>query len=323
MDRAPRAARSGRGTLALVATLLAAGQGAALASEPARVLIIVSDKPVYREAADALVAAVRERGHVPELIALPESDAPAYASALQRCRDWKPTVIAAGGTALTSDVLRDVPDIPVAYFMVPNALDAPFCAEDSPHRKRVGGVPSDVAPAEQLAWISATAPDARRICVLHGERTRRTAEALAAAGRARGIEVALVAARGDAFTEATSKDSLGDAQGVVMIPDSQVYNGANIQHLLLWGIREKRAVWAFSDKAVKAGAFAGFYLEPADVGRECAAVIDDLIRGSAQAGPHYCPRAQRAINVHTASLIGLSLNDASRQRDVRVFGEQP
>ncbi|MCG3128441.1 MAG: hypothetical protein CHACPFDD_03329 [Phycisphaerae bacterium] len=294
-----------------------------MAGEPARVLIISPDKPIYRDAADALNAALRQRGHATELMALRESEAAAYGAALKRAREWKPAVIATGGAALTLDVLRDVPQTPVAFFMVPNVLDAPFLADGSPERKRVAGVPSDVSPADQIAWIAATAPDVKRVCVLHGERTRRTAESLASSGRERGIEVVLIAAREDAFMEAASKVSASEAQGVVMIPDSQVYNGANIQHLLLWGIREKRAVWAFSDKAVKAGAFAGFFVEPADVGRECAEAVEELLRGPVPDGPRYCARIQRAINVHTASLIALSPDQASRQGGVRVFGEQP
>lgn len=287
--------------------------------------ILFPEKDVYREVADELPRAMRQPGLRIEVIALRVGDSDAQRAALERCRSEKPALLITGGTALTADALRDVPDVPVLFFMVPNAADAPFCDSSSPLRSRVAGVSSDVAPGDQVDWILRSAPRARRVTVLYSDRTPRTAEALQSACRAAGLEGKLFPTSAERITAATDALARDATDGVLMIPDAQVYNAASIQHVLLWGVREKKPVWAFSDKAVKAGAFAGIYADPRSMGRRCAELAQQLLDGKAPAeiGVVNGPNPHRAINQHTAALIGVSPDDACRGGDVEVFGEKP
>ena len=110
-----------------------------------------------------------------------------------------------------------------------------------------------------------------------------------------------------------------------MIPDATIYNGASIQHLLVWGIREKRAVFAFSDKIVKAGALAGILTSPADVGRKTSEVVDQIIAGKSpdDIGIVYCEQVSRAINSHTARMISAPIDEARRDKDIQILGDTP
>ncbi|TWT41204.1 ABC transporter substrate binding protein [Phycisphaerae bacterium RAS1] len=315
-----------RAIIGIALLLLGAATGVFAGDADApRALVLFPEKDVYREAADEILRYLRQHGDRVESIPLPAGDGDAQQRALERCRAERPALIITGGTALTADALREIPDVNVLFFMVPNAADAPFLEASGPHRNRVAGVSSDVAPSEQIEWVRHSAPRTRRLTLFYSERTRRTAEALDAAVRAAGVESVLVAARVDRFAEATDAAVHNGSDGVIMIPDSQIYNAASIQHLLLWGVREKRPVWAFSDKAVKAGAFAGIYADAGGVGRRCGELAVQMLAGKppAEIGVVDCHTPQRAVNLHTAALIGISADDARRVPNVEVFGDKP
>jgi ABC-type uncharacterized transport system substrate-binding protein len=225
---------------------------------------------------------------------------------------------------VTADALETIPEAPVVFFMMPNALDANFLHDDSRHRARVAGVTSDVAPAQQVDWIRRTQPDRNRIAVLCSTRTERTAEALEIAGRARGIEISPVHARHDRFPAAIDALNEGGFDGVVMIPDSQVYNSPNVQRLLLWGLRQKRPVWAFSDKVVKAGALAGIYSDPARVGNQAAEIAGEILRGKnpKAIGLRHPRSPGRAVNLRTAEMIGAELASDVLASNVTKLGKR-
>src|SRR5204863_6083664 len=120
---------------------------------------------------------------------------------------------------------------------------------------------------------------ARRAALPPSHRTRLSAEALADAAKQRGLRVTSVSSQGDKFAETIDAIKRGKHDGVLMIPDSQIYNAASVQSVLLCGAREKLPVWGFSDKIVKAGALAGIYAAAADVGRDAATIVDEVLKG--------------------------------------------
>ena len=135
--------------------------------EEHRVVVLSTSKGLYRTAADALVAELRTHSVSCELLVVSLTDREARREAFQRLRELKPDVIAASGGSMTQGVLEAVPNVPVVFYMVPNALDAPFLRANTPHRDRLAGVTSDVAPTGQIAWIQRTHPSCMRVAVLH------------------------------------------------------------------------------------------------------------------------------------------------------------
>lgn len=126
------------------------------AADTARVGALYGAADRYRRVAESLAQRLRAAGHEYRLVELPPGDEVAEQGAVQQLADFRPTVIVAGGTTATVRALAAVPDVPVIFFMMPNAHDAPFLAEGSPHRRRVTGVSSDVDPAVQIRWITQT-----------------------------------------------------------------------------------------------------------------------------------------------------------------------
>ena len=115
-----------------------------------------------------------------------------------------------------------------------------------------------------------------------------------------------------------------ECNSVLMIPDAGVYNVPNVQRLLLWGIRQKKPVWAFSASIVKAGALGGQYADAETVGQQAAELVKK-VRSSTnptQIGFQYPRRVGRAVNERTAKLIGLRLSESLLNADIVRYGEE-
>lgn len=289
-----------------------------------RVAVLFGDRGPYRPAAEALAASLRAAGHDCELVKLATGDAAAQQQAVERLLKYKPTLVATGGAGATVRALEAVPEVPVVFFLVPNALDAPFMASGSATAKRLAGVTSDIDPNQQIDWILKTYPKARRVAVLCSERSQRTGASLQKAGRKRGLEITPIRATRDEFPRAIEALNGNGCDGVLMIPDAKVYSSPSVQRLLLWGIRNKKPVWAFSDKVVKAGAFAGLYCDSRAVGNQAAVLVREIIGGKQPAtiGLRYRNRFGRAVNVRTAEMIGASPGKNILDPGVVRFGER-
>lgn len=309
---------------ALLCALCALLPSSALATDDSeRIVVLTTSRGLYRVAAEATVARLQTAGANCELLVVSTQDAQARQETLERLRESASTLVVTGGATLTREALKTVPKAPVVFVMVPNALDASFLREGSPYVDRVAGVTSDVAPARQVDWIRRTHPKCQRVAVLCSARSVRTAAALEAAGRERGIEVTPLSAKRDEFPAAVDALNAGKFDGVVMIPDSQVYNSPNVQRLLLWGLRQKRPVWAFSDKVVKAGALAGVYSDPTEVGSQAAEIVQEILRGKdpQSIGLRYPHGLGHAVNLHTAGMISVRFGDDLFATTVKRFGE--
>jgi ABC-type uncharacterized transport system substrate-binding protein len=287
------------------------------------VAVLITSKESYHTAANAAVERLKQSGYACELTIVSDDDPAALHQALERLRNNPPRIILASGAGVTEEILARIPDIPVVFMMTPNALDCPFLDPSSPRLQRVAGASSDPSPETLLAWIRKTSPRSGKLALLSSDRSRRTAELLSAAAQTAGITLTPVSARRDQFPAAIDALNAGDYEGVLMIPDSQVYNAPNVERLLLWGLREKRPVWAFSDKVVKAGALAAASCDPAAVGRKSADVADRILKGAAprDIGVQYADKTEYAVNVRTAEMIGVTLGKDVPTPPVARYGE--
>ena len=287
------------------------------------VAVVYTSKKSYRLAAQSVAKSISASGHAVSLIELPgSSEAPEWGAALRKLEKLGPAVVVTGGRVATEWALNSLPDALVVYFMVPNIRDALFLKKAARQERFITGVSVDVSPESQIAWVSRVAPSARKIAILHSVRTRRTAEALEAAATAQGLTFDPIIAHRSSFPDAIRQLNARQVDGVVMIPDAQVYNSATVQRLLIWGVRHRQTIWAFSSNVVRAGAAAGQYADPQAVGHQTSQlVLEMLATGRAsEATWHYAATVKYAVNIRTTALIGLDL-DLDRIGVVQEFGE--
>lgn len=253
--------------------------------------------------------------------ALPNEKSEAELAAA-KLTELKPKVVVAVGTAATSLALRVLPETPIVFCMVPNFSDRQFADEDS-DLDRLAGVTTDIAPADQLRWIKRLCPSVKTLGILHGERTRRTVEAIAKAAQTQDVAVLRIPTKLDQFPAAVAELDAKNCDAVLMVADSEVYNVASVQRLLLWGVRNRKPIWTFSPNLVKAGAFAAVYSEPEPMARQVFQMAKKLLEGkkAKELGMQYPDRALKAANERTAELIGLPLaTDVLDALDAR-FGQ--
>ena len=297
----------------------------AVAAQPARVAVFYSPQKSYEQAVATIVARVKQAGHVCVLVQLPKNADPAARSrALEQLADAKPSVVAASGATATVLALKAIPDKPVIFFMLPNALDAPFMAEGAGSRPRVAGVATDPSPKDHVDWITRLHPASRRIAVFHSAGSKQTVQAIKTIAHRRGVEILPIDSKKNEFPKAIEALNKKACDGVLMVPDAQVYNSPNVRRLLLWSLRHKKPVWAFSANIVKAGALAGLYAEGKVVGGQTARLIDKVIAGAdvKAIGAQYPNRTGKAVNVRTAERIGVPLDGRIPKTGVVRYGEE-
>ena len=307
----------------LLAVAVALAPSSAEAQSKSRVAILYGAASTYREAANALQTQLRNEDCECLALEYPASDSAAQDEVFKRVKMFEPQLIAASGTSATSRAITAIPDVPIIFFMVPNALDAPFLSDDAKQRERLAGVTADIDPRVQIDWIRKTLPDAKQVAVLRSDRSDKTVDALQIAAEEQGISIVEVGADRDSFPDAIAAITERDIAGVLMIADARVYNSPTVQRLLLWGVRRKKAIWAFSANVVKAGAFSGLQCEPASVGRQTAQIVMDVLRGKApqEIGLVYPDVVDRSINVHTAKMIEVPLPRKLKEAGVQLVGE--
>ncbi len=307
----------------LLIGLLGVGPGEPAATDE-RVAILVGRAGPHQAAAESLQRHLKKAGIAVQTFVLPEDGRAESDKFEDQVRTFRPSVIAAGGGAATLRALDAVPKVPVVFFMVPNVHDAPFVAKDYRERDRIAGVTSDIDPAALIAWALRTCPGLGRLAVPCSEHTDKTVTTLVAAGKRKEVRVMPVRARQDEFPKLIDKLNESEADGVLMIPDARVYNSPNVQRLLLWGVRQKKPVWTFSEKVVKAGAYGGVCVDAAAVGRQAAGLVARVLEGEKpeSIGIHYADDPTQAVNVHTAAMLGLGVELGELSAKVRRFGDR-
>jgi putative ABC transport system substrate-binding protein len=287
------------GVLALLVLSATAG-----AAPPHKIALFYPAESPYRAAAKALRAQLDDKTYSFTVIEAAGDRAPDK-SDVQRVVAAKPDLIVAGGTRSVLAAREALPNVPVVYFMVPNILDTPLAPKRGRPPPHTTGVTSDVDPNEQLDWILRTSPRARRIAIPCSSRTKATVAGFKQAAARRGVSIVPIECSIGEFANAVDKLKDARCDGVLMIPDAAVYNRANVQQLLLWGVRSQKPIWTFSTNIVKAGAYAGVYSQNEVVGRQTAEIVKQIVAGKQpdDIGLQYPQAVGRAVNMHTAQRI--------------------
>jgi ABC-type uncharacterized transport system substrate-binding protein len=289
-----------------------------------RVLVLRGHQVTYEEATRGFLAELEDEALRCEVIVLPKAPTSEDLKTLRdrivaSQADW----VATAGSRATKLALGCVDRKRVLFFMVPNVLDSPFVRDASQQPR--AGVAAGVSPERWVAWLRAWTPADQRVGLLASERAQRTATAIVRAGAEAGLKIRLIDAERDAFPDAIAQLNEQQCHGVLMIPDAHVYNGPNVKRLLLWGLRRHMPVWTFTQSIVEAGAFAGQYAEPQQVGEEAAELLLDLMK---EPNPtaftlRYPRSVSRSVNVRTAEVIEKSLENPTGMRGVVRLGEEP
>ncbi len=289
----------------------------------ANVAIVSGSLSVYQEAADTCQRMLTNNGYTCKMYTLPKkANREVMSKWMDSVREGNPKLIVTVGASSTRHILTGIKDTPIVFTMVPNILDASFINPGN-HRNRMTGISSDASPQHRISWLTRTGGAVHSVAILYSDATQRTVTSLREAASQQGIEAVEIIAAKDSFMDALASVERAKCDGVLMILDAKVYNSPTVRTLLAWGARNRKPVWAFSENFVKAGAFAGQFLNTQGIGQQTARVAMEILRGRAprDIDVQYVEAIDTAVNLHTSSMIDKRIPSSALTPNTIRYGE--
>ena len=292
--------------------------------EHTRTIGILSGRhPLQLSAANFAQRKLEEDGFECQVIALPDAgDSEELERQLESLSERGPKVLAAGGREATDLLVSRFPETPVVHFMASRALHTELLSSGDSDQARVAGVATEASTDDQLQWVQLLDPECKRIGVLYSESSAETVRSFSEAAQHARIEIAPILADRSRFADALDALEKCHCDAVLMLADAQIYNSPNVQELILWGLRRKVGIFAFSGNVVKAGALGGCYTTPEAVGA-CTADIVTRIAGGADPsdiGLEFAKPTEKAVNLTTLRRLGLRVSDSAIEK-AEQYGE--
>lgn len=218
-------------------------------------------------------------------------------------------VLAIGLDALT--LVKPLTNIPVVYAMV---LEAD--SEVSGHRQFTG-VTMGIDPEKQLTILLEALPQTETIGLLFDpEQTGKMVDQIRLAAEKKKI----VLIDRPIFRAKNVPLSIMQMRGKIdvfwMLPDLTVVTPETVEFLVLSAMQSKISILAFSEIYVEQGALLSVGVDPFDMGRQAAGMVEKIL-GGADAGSIPVQRARKAvltINLKIARKLGITFDKSILDR---------
>jgi ABC-type uncharacterized transport system substrate-binding protein len=175
----------------------------------------------------------------------------------------------------------------------------------------------------QLDLLRLALPAAHRVGVLWGAESVSQEALLASAAQTRTLELSEgVYAEGQPLIGAL-RAALRDADVLLAVADSTVYNPSSVSNILLTSYRAKTPVLAFSPAYVKAGALLSVHSTAAQAGAQIANMAGNFLQTSVLPASQYPSEFSISVNAYVAHSLGLSLDAELLTERLRKLEKKP
>jgi ABC-type uncharacterized transport system substrate-binding protein len=256
-------------------------------------LILADDSPPYREFASSLQKNLKAGWRIN------------YTDNDLRPLDRFPVdlVITAGTEALRK-TLGKAQKTPVLATLLPeNAYQGIILDARSP--PPVSAIYLDQPARRQARLLRLLFPDSQRIGMLVSEQSRAQANAFRQPLTSQRLQLITEAVNDEAHILPALETLLPRTDALLALPDPLIYSRNTIKPLLITAYRFRRPVVAFSAALVKAGALAGLYSTPAQIGRQAGEQVST--HGNRLPPPGGPVEFSLSINQSVADAFGLRL----------------
>lgn len=178
----------------------------------------------------------------------------------------------------------------------------------------------DQPPARQLRLIRAVLPDADRIGIPLGTFSSHLANEFLAAAAKLQLDLLLTQTATDPL--AAVVDALPSCDAILALPDAGVYNQSTVRAILLSTFRADVPVFGYSAAFVEAGALAGLYSSPAQIGRQAVDLSDRILTGQSVPETSYPEYFTVATNPRIAQVLNIELASDENLHKAIMSGEQ-
>lgn len=299
--------------LLLTLWLVLLGAGSVQAAE-ALVVIVSSERSAsYAEAAEALVGELERSGLAHrDVLQITAAELPAAGN-------LTPKLFVALGVEAAGLLAKGEGRVPILCTLLPRvSFDRIMRESGRRPSAQFSALYLNQPHTRQLDLIRLALPQVRRIGVLWGPESQAQTTSLQAALHGRGLE--LVSARVGPSEPVFPglKSVLEDADVLLAVADPQLYNASSLQNILLASFRARVPMVAFSPAYVRAGALLAVYSTPAQMGRQAAGLVRQVLQGKAlPATPQYPQDFSISVNEHVARSLGLVLDANSLNERLR------
>lgn len=286
----------------LVVAALICGCGAALAAEPV-VVVLSKAGGAYEEVAVALRSELRRDAEVSE----------ALVADVDKLNAKRPRAVAAIGTDACRIVAQAKLGVPALCALIPHiAFDS--IARSAARPSSLSAVVLDQPFSRQMSLIRLLLPEARQVGVIFGPDSASLREAIGDAALRRGMQLRGAQAA-DAAVLFPALKAVLDADVLLAVPDSAVYNSATAQNLLRAAFEARVPLIAFSPAYVRAGALAAVYSTPAQVGSQAGRSLVAVLNGGQVRQIQWPSEFEVSVNDQVARALGLDLEEAGRIKE--------
>ena len=277
------------------------------AAEPSLVIVSAERGTGYQETASALLVEL-SRGGTP----ISATDVQqVLVSDLTNSEAMRPRMFVALGTKACNALVERKHQAPVLCTLLPR-LSFEGVLRD--HARQVSPQLSALYLnhpfARQLDLMQLALPKTRRVGVLWGpESVQRDKKALLLeAAFVRGLQLVSAEVSQNEPVFNGLKQVLEEADVLLALPDTQIYNSGNIQNILLTSFRAKIPMFAFSPAYVRAGALVSLQSTPTQIGQQAGVMVRGVLQGRNLGLPEYPNDFTVSVNDNVARSLGLSLD---------------
>lgn len=116
---------------------------------------------------------------------------------------------------------------------------------------------------------------------------------------------------------------LHGVQGVIALPDSQLYTATNMSAVTRSLYRQRKVLIGFSHALLQSGALATLYLEPDDLSARLQSMIEQLDQSETQPFKQWYPYFQVGVNDTLANTLRIVLPSEASLEEAINLGTQP
>jgi putative tryptophan/tyrosine transport system substrate-binding protein len=220
--------------------------------------------------------------------------------------------------AMISDVRAKVPDVVLtlgssATRLIRERLPGQasvFCMVIDPSANGFGppGIPLELRASAQLDFIKGI-PQLKRVGVIHNPAKNREVAAELKDLQSKGAPIVLVEASSPEGLEAAVQSLSGKADCLLMLSDPQLYSPQTAPQLILNTLQRGLPIVAPSPAYVKAGALAGIYASPDEMGCLAAGFAAKIFAGEKSSALPYgwATKAKSAVNLVVAERLKIQI----------------
>ncbi len=167
----------------------------------------------------------------------------------------------------------------------------------------------DQPAARQLALVRLAMPERQRLAMLFGPDSRTLEARFRGAAQTTGFRLqGITLGKPEELADAL-RQVLHEADVLLALPDSTVFNSQTIQNILLATFRDRVPFVAFSPAYVRAGALMAVYSTPEQIGRQAARTLRAVLSGRDVARLQAPQEFVVRVNGDVARALGIELEN--------------